>query len=266
MKGFGLFIVLVVLSLGFRPQDVAVERSRAEEAVKGFYSALEKQNFQRLRQFCTPTFHALDEGKMLNSLDEMIEKAKVIAAYAPKFQLEFIKTDRGSDMALSVVKLNVAYKKDRFQENQKTIQSYLLKKVQGKWLIDFYHSSPLTNARSLEKGNVLGIHLLSGIEMKPRVTHAQVEDFIFHRFVPAFNSLTDEIQVIPLRGLRGENKAKLGFIMFFASDTVRNSFWSDEGVLTPKGQAVFNKLEPVLTEQDKLFINSSDPYTEWKVE
>lgn len=54
--------------------------------------------------------------------------------------------------------------------------------------------------------------------------------------------------------------------MFLSSDDVRNSLWSDEGVLTPKGQQVFNKLEPVLKEQDKLFINNNDPYTDWRVE
>jgi len=266
MKNYLLFIVLVLISSGFMPVDSDADKATAEATIKGFYSALGKHDFDSLKAFCTSEFHAIEDGQTMNSLDEFIDRAKAFAAYSPQIDLKFVKTDVGSDMAMSIVKFDVTFIKDSSQMNLKTIENYLLKKVEGTWFIDFYQSTYLTDAKKLERGSVLGIHLLNGIELKPGVTNAQVEDFLFNKFVPAFNKLTAEIRVIPLRGLRGENKDKLGMIMFLASDEVRNSFWSDEGILTPKGEEVFNRLEPILKEQDKLFLNNHDPYTDWRVE
>lgn len=266
MKNYLLLFSLILTTYGFAPQDSNTDTTNAEASIIGFYTALEKHDLTALKAYCTPWFHAIEDGQNMNSLDEFIEKAEAFLAYSPKFKLEFVKTDLGTDMGISIVKFNVALTKNNSQTQLKTIENYLLKKVDGKWLIDFFHSTHLSDARKLEKGSIMGIHLLNGIEMKPGVTQEQVEHFVFHRFVPAFNNLTGEIQVIPLKGLRGEYKDKLGFIMFLSSDDVRNSLWSDEGVLTPKGQEVFNKLEPVLKEQDKLFINNNDPYTDWRVE
>lgn len=266
MKNYILLLFIILITYGFAPEDSNGDKAKAEASIKGFYTALEKQDLTALKAFCTPGFHAIENGQMISSLNEFIEKANALFANSPKFNLKFVKTDLSTDMGMSIVRLDASLTKNNYPIHLKAIENYLLKKVEGKWLIDFFQSTHLSDARKLEKGNIMGIHLLNGIEMKPGVTKEQVEHFVFHRFVPAFNNLTGEIQVIPLRGLRGENKDKLGFIMFLSSDDVRNSLWSDEGVLTPKGQEVFNKLEPVLKEQDKLFINNHDPYTDWRVE
>ena len=266
MKESLLLVALVLISYGFAPQDSEADKVNAEASIKEFYTTLARHDFEALKAICTPGFHAIEDGQEMNSLKEFTEKAKTFLVYSTKFDLEFVETDLGTDMAMSIVKLDATLTRDNYQSTIQIVENYLLKKIDGKWLIDFFHSTRLSNARRLEKGSIMGIHLLNGIELKPGVTQQQAEDFIFRRFVPAFNNLTGEIQVMPLRGLRGENKDKLGFIMFLSSDDVRNSLWSDEGELTPKGQEVFNKLEPVLKEQDKLFLNNNDPYTDWRVE
>lgn len=266
MKKYLLVPFVILIIYGFAPQDSKADKAKAEASIQGFYTALEKQDLNALKAFCTPGFHAIEDGQMINSLDEFIDKASAFLAYAPKFNLQFVRTDLGPDMGLSIVKLEAALTRNNHPARLKTIENYVLKKIEGRWLIDFFQSTHLSDARKLEKGSIMGLHLLKGMELKPGVTQQQAEDFVLRTFVPAFNNLTGEIQVIPLRGLRGENKDKLGFIMFLSSDDVRNSLWSDEGVLTPKGQEVFLKLEPVLREQDKLFINNHDPYTDWRVE
>ena len=72
--------------------------------------------------------------------------------------------------------------------------------------------------------------------------------------------------MIPLKGLRGDNADELAYIMYLESDDVRNSYWSSEGVLTPKGQELFQKFESVMAEREKLFTYKKDPYTDWRVE
>jgi len=265
MKNYLLFISYLLISFGCSQQPSEADKTSAEAAIKGFYSAAEKFDYATMRTFCTPDFHAIEDGHTYNNLDEFMEIMKTLEGFTGQIKLDIIKTDVGNDMAMAIVKFDAEFKKEPVLMKFKTIENYLLKKVNGKWLIDFFQSTYLTDAKKLEKGSVLGIHVMSDIELKPGVTNAQVEEFLLNKYIPAFNNLTEDIKAIPLKGLRGDNKDKIGFIMYFSSDEIRNSFWESEGNMTQKGQEVFQKLQPIITEQEKLFTYKKDPYTDWMV-
>jgi hypothetical protein len=264
-KLFFLFGALTLL-IGCNQPNVEQEKSNAEDAIKGFYSAAEKFDFNAMRSFCTADFHAIEDGLTYNNLDEFIAMAESLKDFTPQINLDIVKTDVDSKMAMSIVKFDAQFKNEETQMNFKTIENYLLKKVDGKWLIDFFQSTYLTDTKKLEKGSVLGIHVLSDIELKPGITYAQVEEFLLNTYFPAFNKLAEDFKMIPLKGLRGDNEDELAFIMYLESDDVRNSYWSSEGVLKPKGQELFQKLESVTAERNKLFTIKKDPYTDWRVE
>lgn len=266
MKKLFFLIGALTLLVGCNQPNIEQEKSNAEEAIKGFYSATEKFDYATMQSYCTTEFYAIEDGHMYNSLDEFIDMVKSFEDFTPIINLDIVRTDIGRDVALAIVKFDAQFKNEETQMNLKTIENYLLKKVEGKWLIDFFQSTYLTDTKKLEKGSVLGIHVVSDIELKPGVTNTQVEDFLLKRYFPSFNELEQDFKIIPLIGLRGDYKDKIGYIMYFVSEEVRNSYWESEGNLTEKGQALFQKLQPIITEQEKLFTFKKDPYTDWRVE
>lgn len=266
MKKLFFLIGAFTLLVGCSQTNVEQEKSNAEAAINGFYSAVEKFDYATMRTFCTADFHAIEDGHTYNNMDEFIAMAESFKDLTPQINLDIVKTDIDGKMAMSIVKFDAQFKNEETQMNLKTIENYLLKKVDGKWLIYFFQSTYLSDTKKLEKGSVLGIHVLSDIELKPGVTNEQVEDFLLNTYFPAFNELAEDFKAIPLKGLRGDNKDKFGYIMYFGSEEVRNSYWETEGNMTQKGQEVFQKFQPLLDEQGKLFTYKNDPYTDWRVE
>jgi hypothetical protein len=266
MKNYLLIIFLFVISLGCSQQATEADKTSAQNAIKGFYSAAEDFDFDAMRTFCTADFHAIEDGYTYNNLDEFIAMAESFKDFTPQINLDFVKTDVEGKMAMSIVKFDAQFKNEETQMNLKTIENYLLKKVEGKWLIDFFQSTYLTDTKKLEKGSILGIHGMSDIELKTGVTNAQVEEFLLNIYIPALDELTEDFKAIPLKGLRGDYKDKFGFIMYFSSEEVRNAYWESEDRMTQKGQDLFEKFQPILTEQEKLFTINKDPYTDWRIE
>ena len=266
MKNYGFLFATFLFLFGCTQQPTEADKANAENAIKGFYSAAEKFDFETMRSYCTPEFHAIEDGHTYTNIDEMIEMAKSFEGFNMQFNLDIVSTEMGHDMAMAIVKFDAHFKKDQTDMNLKTIENYLIKKVEGKWLIDFFQSTYLTDAKKLEKGALLGIHILSDIELKPGVSSEQVEDFLLNKYIPAFNKLAEDFKMIPLKGIRGIYADKLAFIMYLQSDDVRNSYWSAEGVFTTKGQELFQKMQSLTDERDKLFTYRNDPYTDWRVE
>lgn len=266
MKNSILITILLLVSFGCKQKPTEADKPSAEATIKEFYSSMEKLDFDKLKTYCTPDFSGFEDGIVSNSIDEFVKIVKSFGFTSVQIKMDFVKTDVTSEMAHSIVKFDGNFSNAKMKMNLQTFENYILKKINGKWLISFYHSSRLNAPQRLDKGSLLGIHILSNIELKPGVTMEQAEDFMLNKYVPAFNLMSPDIKVIPLKGLRGEYKDKLAVIMYLASDDVRNTLWEAEGKYTQKGQEIFKKLEPILQEEDKLFIIKKDQYTDWRVE
>lgn len=264
MKNFLLLVLMVLLLLGCTRKPTEADKAAAEDAVKGFYAAIEKQDFDQMKTYCAPDFNGFEEG-FVQSSDDFAQMLKSAGFTSIQIHLDFVRTDVSGDLGHCVVKFDVRFNSANARLHAKTFENYLLKKIDGKWLISFYQSAHLNGPGKLQMGSIVGLHVMSDIELKPGVTMAQVEEFMAKKFVPAFNDSIDGIQAVMLRGLRGEQKDEPGFIMYLGSDAVRNSIWGAEGVLTPKGQQLFGKIQPLIDERDQLFTFKKDHYTDWEI-
>jgi len=74
-----------------------------------------------------------------------------------KIKMDFVKTDATEEMAYSIVKFDAQFKGAKVEMNLKTFESYVIKKINGKWLISFYHSSYLKDPQKPQSGNVPGL-------------------------------------------------------------------------------------------------------------
>lgn len=144
MKKIFILVGVLTFIVGCNQPNIEQDKSNAEAAIIGFYSAAEKFDYATMRTFCTPNFHAIENGHTYNNLDEFLEIMKKMEDFTGQIKLDIIKTDTGKDMAMSIVKFNVQFKNEETQMNFKTIENYSLKKVDEKWLIDFFQSTYLT--------------------------------------------------------------------------------------------------------------------------
>jgi ketosteroid isomerase-like protein len=143
MKNLLLFASLLFILSGCAKPDPEAEKVNAEAAVKGFYAAIENFDYEAMRTFCTEDFHAIEDGYVFNNLDEWLAGFKSFEGSKGQIKIDFPQTEVSGDVALSIVKFDAVWTKDPVQLFFKGIESYFLKKVNGKWLIDFYHSTYL---------------------------------------------------------------------------------------------------------------------------
>jgi len=143
MRNLLFFTCLLFIISGCAKPDPQVEKANAEAAVKGFYAGIENFDYEAMRTFCTEDFHAIEDGYVFNNLDEWLAGFKSFEGSKGQIKIDFPQTEVSGDVALSIVKFDAVWTKDPVQLFFKGIESYFLKKVNGKWLIDFYHSTYL---------------------------------------------------------------------------------------------------------------------------
>jgi ketosteroid isomerase-like protein len=143
MRNILLLASLLFIIAGCAKPDPEAEKANAEAAVKGFYAAIENFDYEAMRTVCTEDFHAIEDGYVFNDLDEWMAGFKSFEGSKGKIKIDFPQTEVSGDAALSIVKFDAAWTKGPVQLFFKGVESYFLKKVKGKWLIDFYHSTYL---------------------------------------------------------------------------------------------------------------------------
>jgi hypothetical protein len=157
MKNFILIFTLLLMTLGCSQQPSESEKADAEAAIKGFYSAMEKFDYDALKSYCTPEFTLFEDGKIYSNFDEFLAVLKTFEGGQLQINMNFVRTDVERNMAHSTINFEGSFKSAELQLKIKSFENYLLKKINGKWLIDFVHSSYLPDENNKE---FTSIHLL----------------------------------------------------------------------------------------------------------
>jgi hypothetical protein len=164
MRNLLFFTCLLFIISGCAKQDPKAEKANAEAAVKGFYDTLVKFDYEAARTFCTPDFHAIEDGNVYKNLDEFFEMAKSLEGSKGQLNMDFVQTNIERDVAFLIIKFDAVWTKEPYQWFFKTIENYILKKVNGKWLINFWQSTYLPDEHDKK---YTSIHLLKIPENHP---------------------------------------------------------------------------------------------------
>jgi hypothetical protein len=159
MSTLKLFLIVAITTLFtgcFKP-DPEREKANAEATVRHFYDAAENFDYERMRTFCTANFHVIEAGQTFKSLDEFTEMFKFLEGTKAKHNIEFVQTDIDRNHAFLIARFDAAFVKENARWDFKTIENYILKKIDGKWFIDFFHSTHLPDAHDKK---LTSIHLL----------------------------------------------------------------------------------------------------------
>lgn len=121
----------------------------------------------------------------------------------------------------------------------------------------------MTWAQSLEKGNLIGTHVIS-CELKPGVTMEQWQKFILEKYIPELEKYYEGFKIYLIKGIRGPNENNLGFLWVIKSEKHRDKYFNADGSDNEQGADVEKKLIPIKEELEKLGPFTYE-YTDWIV-
>lgn len=245
--------------------DINAEKSNVEATVKGFYAAVEKLQFDSLEVFCTPEFRGFEANTEYSDLKGFQDALKSFNATSNEFEVNILNTDITRDMAFTEIEFEGKIITGNGNMNIKARETYILKKVNNKWLIAYFHSSHYPDAVTLAKGSFIGLHVVKTLTLKPGVTREQAEDYFVNTYIPEFNKISPDVKQVALKGIRGTEKDQMGIVYYFPSEDVRNRLMDDEGNLTPAGEEYSKKFDALNTEAEKLYTIDKTVYTDWVV-
>lgn len=157
MKRLYFIAVLALFVFGCASPDSELEKANVEKAINEFYAAAQKFDYEAIPTFCTSDFTAFEDGMFFNNINDFIDVFKSLEGATIDMKLNFVKTDVLGKMATSVVEFDAHFTKDPAKIHFTTYENYVLKKVDGKWLLNYFHSSHLPNPEDTDYST---IHLL----------------------------------------------------------------------------------------------------------
>ncbi|RKD89850.1 YybH family protein [Mangrovibacterium diazotrophicum] len=157
MKQFFLFVVMATLLVACQQPNPEAEKANVEAAINDFYSAAQKFDYETMKTFCTPDFSAFEDGMKFESLDDFMGLFKGIEGSTVVMKLNFVSTDVSGNMASSIVEFDASFTNGPAVIHFLTYEDYILKKVNNKWLLSYFHSSHLPNPEDTDYASV---HLL----------------------------------------------------------------------------------------------------------
>ena len=263
MKKIAFVFCLISVLISCKPKESSKED--VESVVKNLYSSFQKVDIDGLSEFLTPTFTGFENGDSFADAKSFVDLVKSMNLVSSTFDLNFIRTTISGENAFTEVSAvgNIITKDSKL--DVKMHETYFLKKVNDKWLIDFYHSTHLSNGLPLVTGNMIGFHVVKTIKLMPGVTKEQAEEFMVNKYIPEFNKASTDFKIMAMKGLRGAEKDQLGLMYYFPTEENRNQLWDSEGTYSKKGEEYFKKFESLNAEAAKLYTIESTVYTDWLV-
>lgn len=131
-------------------------------------------------------------------------------------------------------------------------------------ILGFIFSVACTTGQTLQKGNLLGFHVLK-VELKSNVTIEQVKIFYTSNLIPEYEKQFPGVKGYLLAGVPGESKNSFGLLWLFESQTTKDKYYNKDEVPTALGTSAIEKLHPINQERDK-FGTFTSRYTNWLVE
>jgi hypothetical protein len=123
--------------------------------------------------------------------------------------------------------------------------------------------SGITFGQSLQKGNVIGTHVMT-VTLQPGVTMDKFIEFFHTRMAPEIEKNYTGWKVYLVKGIRGENPDSFGMIYVIKSEKDRDNFYNPDGSASELQQAINEKMQPVMDEMAK-FGSITTKYTDWLV-
>ncbi len=127
--------------------------------------------------------------------------------------------------------------------------------------------SILAFSQSLQKGNLLGLHVFTP-NLKPGVSMQDYSNFYTSTVIPQFQKAFPDIKLYIVKSIRGQDSTSMGVIYFFDSEAVRNKYFNSDGTPTDAFKTADAQMNDLGKEMDKYETSSNAPdkYNDWVVQ
>ena len=119
-------------------------------------------------------------------------------------------------------------------------------------------------SQSIEKGNVIGLHIFS-LNLDPDVTFNQYKNFFIQNYIPELNKNYPDVNHYFTMGNREENENNIGLLVVFGSQEIKNKYYHEDGSRTELTISIQERLKPIREQLDNLGTVSAK-YTEWAIQ
>jgi hypothetical protein len=120
------------------------------------------------------------------------------------------------------------------------------------------------NGQSLKKGNLVGTHVIT-FDLKPGYTVDQAIDYFMKKYIPAAEKNIPGMKIYLVKGIRGENENKIGQIVVFETEAMRDKYYKKDGSFTDEGNEVMKKIQPFIDEFAPMGTFTT-VYTDWVIQ
>ena len=157
MKNLFLLLGLLAMLMACQTVDPTQEKAAVEASLNDFFNAMEEFNYDAMRNLCTADFSVYETGFDHTDLDGLIASVKSMEGANLNITLDIDKTEVVGDMALVLLQFNAVIENSGATMNIDANENYVLKRVNGKWLIHYCHSTHLPDKSDK---NLASLHLL----------------------------------------------------------------------------------------------------------
>ncbi|MDX8338870.1 DUF4440 domain-containing protein [Draconibacterium sp. IB214405] len=163
MKNLFLLTGLLAMLMACQTVDPAQEKAAVETTINDFYSAMENFNYDAVRALCTTDFSLYETGFDHQDMDGFIESVKSMEGATFNVDIDIKKTEVSGDMAFMVVTFYADIAMGDAKMSIEAYENYIFKKVDGKWLLHYVHSTHLPDKND---NHLASLHLLKVPEGK----------------------------------------------------------------------------------------------------
>jgi len=134
---------LIILFCGFTNGPKSADEQKAMVTINGFYDAMSDFAYDKVSDFCTNDFCAIDNGTYIKNLDGFLEMLKTYEGAEFDIKMDVVRSSFDGKSGLIILKFDVDIKSGDEKMHITALENYVMHKEKGDWLIAFIQSTPV---------------------------------------------------------------------------------------------------------------------------
>jgi len=143
MKKFLSLFTLVILLCGFTTAPKSTNEEKAMQSINGFYEAMSDFAYDKVGDFCTSDFCAIDNGIYYKNLDDFLAMLENFEDAEFDIKMKVIRSKFNGKSGLIILEFKVDIISGENKMHITALENYVLQKEKGVWLIEFIQSTPI---------------------------------------------------------------------------------------------------------------------------
>jgi hypothetical protein len=141
MKKVPILLLTQVILLGSCQEKKADDPEQLNSVVVGFFDGIKTKDFQKMIDLTTPDFVIFEDGKLFNN-DSLFKQMNSVAKYTAEYTFDNFHTQVDNNSgSTSYFNHGEIVLNDTVEIKIDWLESATFKKVDGKWKMNFLHST-----------------------------------------------------------------------------------------------------------------------------